>query len=438
MRKKVVARIICLLVLLTVGLISCQGLFVLLQRQGSQTTEQSLRALLRTDRSFEDTLALARQVDDLEALGLLRCAMLVRLEPDKTVFIDNTTRDADCVLTNTSLLGVHRSIDIKSISGAPWRIGFVANNHPSFYLSLWLARLFLSTSIITAFLVYWLRIDHRENALLREEKNNRTLEKRIQVQSESIATMMIEAAVQASLSELALQVSHDIRSPLSALNFLVSSLTEISTEKKNFISQIASRINDISNDLLARYKIGDSNLSTAPIKLLLKPEPIEVILRQVCEEKSIVLIERPGLSFRFDFSTSDRKIVLINEREFCRVISNLLNNAVDAVGEIGSVSLAVTTEGDEVAVVICDTGHGIPEAILDKLGRERVTFGKASGSGLGVFHARAMIEAMHGKFEISSQLGKGTIITLRFPSVAESCRRQDSPYCGILTPHDAI
>jgi len=84
--------------------------------------------------------------------------------------------------------------------------------------------------------------------------------------------------------------------------------------------------------------------------------------------------------------------------EFKRLLSNLITNAVEALDGAGSVVLKLRPLESEVELTIQDTGKGIPPQILSSLGRRGVSYGKAHGSGLGIYHAKNAIESWGGVY----------------------------------------
>jgi len=102
--------------------------------------------------------------------------------------------------------------------------------------------------------------------------------------------------------------------------------------------------------------------------------------------------------------------------EFKRLLSNLVNNAVEAFGEgSGTVSVGLSSRDGCVLVSVHDNGKGIPPEVLAKLGRRGETHGKGGGSGLGLYHARTSAESWGGSLEITSEVGKGTTTTVLLP-----------------------
>jgi anti-sigma regulatory factor (Ser/Thr protein kinase) len=102
--------------------------------------------------------------------------------------------------------------------------------------------------------------------------------------------------------------------------------------------------------------------------------------------------------------------------EFKRLLSNLIDNSVDAcANKPGVVSVNLSARDGRALVSVHDNGKGIPPDLLAKLGRRGETHGKEGGTGLGLYHARTSAESWHGSLEIISEVGQGTTITVNLP-----------------------
>jgi anti-sigma regulatory factor (Ser/Thr protein kinase) len=110
----------------------------------------------------------------------------------------------------------------------------------------------------------------------------------------------------------------------------------------------------------------------------------------------------------------------IQPTEFKRLLSNLINNSVEAMGDHGKVEVRVSCSEDrsEIKLAIQDNGKGIPSEVLERVGSRGYSFEKNQGSGLGLFHARSSVEAWGGSLDIKSKLGSGTTVTLSIPTCA--------------------
>jgi signal transduction histidine kinase len=102
-----------------------------------------------------------------------------------------------------------------------------------------------------------------------------------------------------------------------------------------------------------------------------------------------------------------------------QVVNNLISNALEAMPNGGSLTVGVgmTSRGDAVEVAVDDTGQGIPEEQLDQVFKPFVT-SKKGGFGLGLLLVKRIVERHSGSVALSSQKGRGTSVTLRFPAMA--------------------
>lgn len=232
----------------------------------------------------------------------------------------------------------------------------------------------------------------------------------------SIEQLQAENRLSKSVADLAAQVAHDIRSPLSAINLVIKTMDQVSGDQKLLMKSAVDRINAIANDLLSRERVNflPHTNSTATTS---KPTDLEQIVRDIYREKAISA-ETPNVKLKLDVPSDIAAFCNIDSDGMARVISNMTNNAIEAIDEVGTVVMALRREGNFASVIISDNGKGIPDDLLKKLGHERVTFGKTtdqSGYGRGVLHAKSFVDRMNGKFSIQSQSGVGTLVTMSFP-----------------------
>lgn len=98
-----------------------------------------------------------------------------------------------------------------------------------------------------------------------------------------------------------------------------------------------------------------------------------------------------------------------------RILSNLVNNAVQAMPEGGKLSIDAIQERDKIIINVQDTGLGIPEAVRPKLFSPLFTT-KSKGQGFGLAVVKRMTEALGGSVTFESEEGKGTKFIIRLPS----------------------
>jgi signal transduction histidine kinase len=98
------------------------------------------------------------------------------------------------------------------------------------------------------------------------------------------------------------------------------------------------------------------------------------------------------------------------------VVSNLINNAIEASPAKSSILVIVRLAEDQSLILsVMDQGKGIPEEDLKKLGNYGFTRGKAKGSGIGLSSAKEFLSELGANLEIDSMLDVGTTVSMRFP-----------------------
>lgn len=106
--------------------------------------------------------------------------------------------------------------------------------------------------------------------------------------------------------------------------------------------------------------------------------------------------------------------------QFRRAISNVINNAVDAVGQQNNhlVTLKLTANAESITVTVRDNGKGMPASAVEKmLKRQSFTEGKQHGHGLGLQQVWDTLDHNQGVMRVESIPGKGTSIHLTFPRI---------------------
>jgi signal transduction histidine kinase len=96
------------------------------------------------------------------------------------------------------------------------------------------------------------------------------------------------------------------------------------------------------------------------------------------------------------------------------VVLNLLLNAMQAIDDTGTIRVEISLLKGDAAITVVDTGRGIAPEHLPNIFRPFYTT-KVNGTGLGLSLARRTVEDHHGRIEVSSQLGRGTTISVVLP-----------------------
>jgi len=215
------------------------------------------------------------------------------------------------------------------------------------------------------------------------------------------------------LSEVAVQLAHDIQIPIETLKCVAEGKDALPSEDAELLELGIDQISDISEDLLTRYKGIPESEELSRIHLY-------SVFEKICREKSVILRTK-NISFHFEFDQKSLGAFIRGDASsLYRAISNLIRNSVQAVDKTEKiVRLILKTDGPQAMLIVEDNGKGMPTEMISKIGVKGATFGKDGGLGLGLSQARQAVEKMDGNFSITSRVGVGTTITLLFPLETE-------------------
>jgi len=222
-------------------------------------------------------------------------------------------------------------------------------------------------------------------------------------------------------SEFVRMVTHELRSPLSAVQSMLRILEQgytgpISPKQQDLVRRSERRI----SFLLALVK---DLLELAAGKMeQLKGEKNEVVLNETIIRVTELMqtsAEEKGLTFKVEI-TKDPLVLVGIEDGLERVFMNLVGNAVKYTPAGGSVTVRAWSENDHIKVEVADTGIGIPKEALPRIFTEfyRAKNAKAiemEGTGLGLAIAKDVVEQHGGQISVKSELGKGSTFFVTLP-----------------------
>jgi signal transduction histidine kinase len=215
--------------------------------------------------------------------------------------------------------------------------------------------------------------------------------------------------------EIADHVAHNIRSPLASMEMTLSYLAEFPEERKVNLRHSIARIRDIASQLSLKKNDSPSDSNTADVHAS-TIELLPTLISDVVTEKRIQYRNKPEIEIDYHLTQSCHgAFAKINATDFKCVLSNLIDNSVEAIDEAGSVLVKIESLAEKIVISVHDTGRGIAPEILARLTERGFTVGKETGSGLGLYHARQSLEAWGGKLEILPSNGAGTIMKLLIP-----------------------
>jgi signal transduction histidine kinase len=253
------------------------------------------------------------------------------------------------------------------------------------------------------------------NALMYQELKafSQQMEEKIQRTTADLRkteAQLIRSEKLAALGQLAAGIAHEIRNPLTSINILIHSLTEnfppenAQREDLQVIEEEIRRINEIVDQFL-RFAKPASPLFEKTNLIPIFEEILQLLRPQ---------IERGKIKVKKEFEPLP--LITVDKEQVKQVILNLLLNAVQAMPKGGHLTLRgqVSESDRSIRLSIQDSGIGIPGEDLNKL-FDPFFSTKEGGVGLGLSIAHRIIDQHHGKIEVESAHGKGTLLTVWLP-----------------------
>ena len=219
----------------------------------------------------------------------------------------------------------------------------------------------------------------------------------------------------ASAMEVVSTVSHELRSPLTSVkgytSLLLSRWGRLSDEqKKVMLEQVhhdADRVTRLVNELL-----DISRLETGHLQLRHQTVNLPGLAASVIAK---VAMEHPELDCRVEFPDGFPP-VQADPDKVEQVLTNLVENAAKYASPRG-MHVSGSATADAVAVAVADTGAGIPAAELTRIFTKfyRTDQGRPSGTGLGLWITRGLVEAHGGRLSVESETGRGSVFRFTLP-----------------------
>ncbi len=212
-------------------------------------------------------------------------------------------------------------------------------------------------------------------------------------------------------------VSHEIKTPITAIKGFAETLLDGALEDRDnaltFLKMIqnhSERLNSLVNDLLtlSGIELGDITIERSSVNLEEIIDTVFATLKDKAEKKGLFL----GKAL-----SEDKRLLYADKDKLVQILLNLVDNGIKFT-EKGGVTVGVTEGAGRVVIYVQDTGTGIPQKHLQRLGErfyrvDRARSRELGGTGLGLAIVKHLVSGHNWNMEIESEQGKGTKVIIR-------------------------
>ncbi len=233
--------------------------------------------------------------------------------------------------------------------------------------------------------------------------------------------VLLHESKMAALGKLAAGVAHEINNPLAVISEEAGWMKDLLQEEdikasphlqefQESIKKIeyhANRVKKVTHRLLGFARRMEPTLENVMVNAVL--EECVGFLENEARYRNITIEKQ---------LTDNLPSISSDPSQLQQVFLNILNNAIDAIGKDGTITLKTFEDHDanQVVVQISDTGPGIPKELLPKIFDPFFTtkeVGKGTGLGLSISHS--IVEKLGGTMSVDSEVGHGTTFTIALP-----------------------
>ncbi len=247
------------------------------------------------------------------------------------------------------------------------------------------------------------------------------LEKKVKERTEELAVMqntLMQSQRLASLGKMAAGIAHEINNPLGGILVLSSlaleDMKKDDPHRENLQEVIKQtmRCRDIVKGLLQFSRQEEGKMEYVHVNDILN--------------NTLSLIEKQALFHNVEvikLLSNDLPHVLGDGSQLQQVFMNIILNAVQAMKEIGTLTINTLYDqkNDMVVIEISDTGVGIPETLIDRIFDPFFTTKEVGeGTGLGLAIAYGIVTKHHGRMAVKSKEKQGTTFTIKIPVVDQT------------------
>ena len=228
------------------------------------------------------------------------------------------------------------------------------------------------------------------------------------------AELLAKSERESAWREMAKQVAHEIKNPLTPMKLSVQHLKRIWKDDAPDGDQKMERLTQTiieQIDTLSSIATEFSNFAKMP-KANLERVDVQQTLLNIID----LFNDSNDIEILFHNQTIENRIVLADKEQLLRVFNNIMKNAIQSIPKErkGIIEIDLKLENDSYTISIKDNGGGIASDVLDKIFVPNFTT-KTGGMGLGLAMVKSIVEEFNGKIWFETKSDEGTIFYVSLP-----------------------
>lgn len=228
-----------------------------------------------------------------------------------------------------------------------------------------------------------------------------------------------ELALERELHEFVAITSHQLRTPMASIAWFLEILLSgrvgsLSPQQHEIATRARESVIELIDSVRLVLDASQIELGAAAIR----PEPQD-LTKIINEELGRLRAPAERRKLKLMFTFTDSVVVPVDETAFRLVVANLIGNALKYTPEGGDVTVSLREEAGRILFLVKDTGAGIPKRdqknVFKKFFRAENVLMTTSGTGLGLYIIKILLERAGGDIWFESEEGKGSVFTVAIP-----------------------
>ena len=238
------------------------------------------------------------------------------------------------------------------------------------------------------------------------------------------ADLLARSERETAWREMARQVAHEIKNPLTPMKLSVQHLEKAWNDHTSDWDERLKRFTETMTEQIESLSAIASEFSDFAKMPVTQPENLDI--NEILENVKALYQDTSQIRFEFRYDSRVPHTILGDRKQLLRVFTNLINNAIQAIGnnKDGLISIELESSDNKYRLQISDNGRGISAELSDRIFQPNFTT-KSGGMGMGLAIVKSIIQGLGGEISFTSGEGSGTTFIIIFPALEAMKQEND-------------